>query len=129
MEWAQEAAILAGWIGMLLGVVSGAVIGLFFHREEWMGGYSSFRRRLTRLGHIAFFGLGFLNLFYGLTINAHPIAEGAARWGAIMLITGLSTMSLCCFLTAWRKVPFRHFFFIPVLSTGAGIVILLVNWS
>ena len=46
-----------------------------------------------------------------------------------MLITGLSTMSLCCFLTAWRKVPFRHFFFIPVVSTGAGIVILLVNWN
>ena len=31
-----------------------------------MGGYGSFRRRLTRLGHIAFFGLGFVNLFYGL---------------------------------------------------------------
>ena len=26
------------WIGMLLGVVSGAIIGLFFHREDWMGG-------------------------------------------------------------------------------------------
>ena len=114
---------------MLFGVVSGAAIGLFFHREEWMGGYGSFRRRLTRLGHIAFFGLGFVNLFYGLTITAHPISDGAAKLAAISLITGLSTMSLCCFLTAWRKHPFRHFFFIPVCSTGAGIVILLLNWG
>ena len=41
--------IEAGWLGMFLGVVSGAVIGMFFHREDWMGGYDSYRRRLTRL--------------------------------------------------------------------------------
>lgn len=129
MEWANEAALLAGWIGMLMGVVSGAVIGLFFHREDWMGGYGSFRRRLTRLGHIAFFGLGFLNLLYGLTIHAHPIADGAASFAALMLIAGLSTMSLTCFLTAWRKTPFRHFFFIPVGTTSAGILTLLISWN
>lgn len=129
MEWANEAALLAGWIGMLMGVVSGAVIGLFFHREDWMGGYGSFRRRLTRLGHIAFFGLGFLNLLYGLTIRAHPIADGAASFAALMLIAGLSTMSLTCFLTAWRKTPFRHFFFIPVGTTSAGILTLLISWN
>ena len=55
------------WIGMLLGVVSGAIIGLFFHREDWMGGYNSFRRRLTRLGHISFFGLAFVNMGFALT--------------------------------------------------------------
>ncbi len=31
-----------GWIGMLLGVLSGAAIGLFFHREDWMGGITAF---------------------------------------------------------------------------------------
>ncbi len=129
MDWAIDAALLAGWAGMLLGVLSGAVIGLYFHREGWMGGYGSFRRRMTRLGHIAFFGLGFLNLLYGLTIDAHPIADGAARLAATLLVAGLSTMSLCCFLTAWRKEPFRHFFFIPVGTTGAGIAILLLNWN
>jgi hypothetical protein len=129
MEWAKEAALLAGWIGMLLGVVSGAIIGLFFHKEEWMGGYSSFRRRLTRLGHIAFFGLGFVTLFYAFTIHAHPIADGAARLASILFIAGLCTMSPCCFLTAWKKVPFRHFFFIPVSTVGGGIIVLLSNWN
>ena len=129
MEGAKEVALLTGWIGMLLGVVSGAVIGLFFHREDWMGGYGSFRRRMTRLGHIAFFGIGFLNLLFGLTIHAHPIADTPARVGAVALVVALSTMSLCCFLTAWRKEPFRHFFFIPVISAGTGIGALLLNWG
>ncbi len=37
------------WIGMLLGVLSGALTGLFFHREDWMGGYNSFLKRLPSL--------------------------------------------------------------------------------
>jgi hypothetical protein len=37
------------WAGMLAGVLSGAIIGLFFAREDFMGGYQSWRRRLTRL--------------------------------------------------------------------------------
>ncbi|MFT4547133.1 MAG: hypothetical protein ACI8XO_002319 [Verrucomicrobiales bacterium] len=27
-----------GWVGMLLGVVSGVIIGMFFHCDDWMGG-------------------------------------------------------------------------------------------
>src|SRR5206468_12363049 len=49
--------LLAAWSGILLGFISGLVFGLFFHREGWLGGYSSFKRRLYRLGHISFFGL------------------------------------------------------------------------
>jgi hypothetical protein len=65
--------LIAGWLGMLAGVLSGAVLGLFFHREDWMGGYGSYRRRLARLGHIAFFGLGFLNLIFAASIVQLPL--------------------------------------------------------
>ena len=37
--------VLAGWIGMLCGLMFGAVIGLYFHEEAFAGGYGSFRRR------------------------------------------------------------------------------------
>lgn len=46
--------LVGGWLGMLAGVLSGALVGLFFYRDDWMGGYDSWRRRLTRLGHISF---------------------------------------------------------------------------
>ncbi len=117
----------ASWIGMLLGVISGAIIGLFFHREEWMGGYQSFRRRLTRLGHISFFGLAFVNIAFAVTHHILTIEAPWATWAAWSFIVGAAAMPTCCFLTAWRK-PFRHFFFIPVGGVLFGIVFTLFGW-
>jgi hypothetical protein len=118
--------LLAGWVGMLAGVVSGAVLGLFFHDEKWMGGYTSYRRRLARLGHIAFFGLGFLNLIFAATAAQFSLAGHNLSIASWALILGAATMPLCCFLSAWRK-PLRHLFPIPVLSVTAGILAILIG--
>lgn len=118
--------LIGGWLGMLAGVLSGAVIGLFFHRDDWMGGYGSHRRRLTRLGHIAFFGLGFVNLLFATTsaqLSLHGVSLAIASQA---LIIGAVTMPVCCFLTAWRK-PFRNLFPIPVLAVMAGILAILIG--
>ena len=115
------------WTGMLLGVVSGAIIGLFFHRDDWMGGYISFRRRLTRLGHISFFGLGFINFFFAITHQIVGLEFPWATWAAWAFVIGAATMPACCFLSAWRK-PFRHLFFIPVTAVSAGILATLISW-
>lgn len=118
--------LMGGWVGMLAGVLSGAVIGLFFHREDWMGGYDSYRRRLTRLGHISFFGLGFLNLFFAMTVRDLDLAGSWLAVGSWALMLGAVTMPLCCFLSAWRK-PWRHLFPVPVLAVTAGIVSILLG--
>jgi hypothetical protein len=118
--------LLAGWLGMLAGVVSGAVLGLFFHDEKWMGGYTSYRRRLARLGHIAFFGLGFLNLIFAATAAQFSLAGHNLSIASWALILGAGTMPLCCFLSAWRK-PLRHLFPIPVLSITTGILAILIG--
>jgi hypothetical protein len=113
--------IIAGWIGMLLGVISGAIIGMFFHRKDWMGGYGSYRRRLTRLGHISFFGLAFVNFCFAFT--QHVMALGAP-WSSVAMtafIIGAASMPACCFLSAWRK-PFRHLFFVPVGGVLLGVI-------
>ena len=120
--------LLAGWLGMLGGVASGAVIGLFFHREDWMGGYTSYRRRMTRLGHISFFGLGFLNMMFALTASLVALPPTALRLASLGLILGAVTMPACCFLSAWRE-PFRHLFPIPVAGLSTGIVALLAGWG
>jgi len=41
-----------GWIAFLLGGLAGAIPGLFFHHPDWLGGYSSWRRRMIRLDHL-----------------------------------------------------------------------------
>jgi hypothetical protein len=119
--------LFVGWVGMLGGVVSGALIGLFFHNDTWMGGYGSFRRRLMRLGHISFFGLGFLNLLFALSADKLNLAAPYLPVASTALVVGAVTMPVCCFLSAWRK-PFRHLFPVPVTAVLVGIVSLLMGW-
>ena len=131
MNMAMEIAnlnLLAGWIGMLAGVVSGAIIGLFFHQEGWMGGYSSFQRRITRLGHISFWGLGFINVMFALSARAVELPLVSMRIASLGFILGLLTMPLCCFLTAWRE-SFRFLFPVPVICVLLGIVSILIGWG
>ena len=116
------------WSGMLAGVLSGALIGLYFHREDWMGGYDSFRRRLTRLGHISFFGLGFINFLFAVTHHVVHLTASYALLAAWAFAVGAITMPACCFLSAWRK-PLRRLFPIPVTAVATGIVCTLLGWS
>jgi hypothetical protein len=126
VNFVTRAMLLAGWSGMLGGVISGAALGLFFHREDWMGGYGSFRRRLARLGHISFFGLGFLNLLLAFTNQLVGLPERPAEIAAGSLILGAAAMPTCCFLAAWRP-SFRHLFAVPVAGVFIGIVATLVG--
>ncbi|MEI6491512.1 MAG: hypothetical protein WCO94_03105 [Verrucomicrobiota bacterium] len=112
----------AGWWLILASFATGAAIGLGFHREDFLGGYGSFRRRLVRLGHIALAALGGLNVLYGLApvpVNAVP------GW---LLLAGGIAMPVVCFLSAWRD-GFRHLFFIPVvlLLSGVGLIIYFTH--
>lgn len=108
----------AGWWLILAAFVTGALLGLGFHREDFLGGYGSFRRRLARLGHIALAALGGLNVLYGLA----PVpADSLPGW---LLLAGGIAMPAVCFLSAW-KTCFRHLFFIPVLLLMSGVVLIL----
>ena len=118
--------LLAAWIGFLCGALSGAISGLFFHRDDWLGGYGSYPRRLLRLGHISFFGLGFLNALFALTVSATNLPEFAGRLASLGLLTGAITMPLCCFAAAWRK-RLRFLFPIPVASLLGGISLVILT--
>lgn len=112
------------WAGMAMGVLSGALIGMFFAREDLMGGYNSWRRRLTRLGHISFFGLALVNATFVLTRMLVPVDPGMARLAAMCFLVGAASMPTVCFLSAWKQ-PFRHLFFVPVGGVAIGIFVVL----
>jgi hypothetical protein len=119
----HEINLLAGWMLVLAAFVSGAGVGLGFHRPKFLGGYGSLRRRMVRLGHIAFAALGMINVLYGLT--PFPAAgTTVAGVASIGLIVGGVAMPAVCFLTAWRE-PFRHLFFIPVASLVIAVGAIL----
>jgi hypothetical protein len=115
-----------GWLGMLMGVCSGAIVGLFFYRDDFMGGYVAFRRRMVRLAHISFFGIGFLNILFALSVREMALGKGAVRAASVGLILGAITMPSVCLLTAWRSV-FRHLFAVPVLAVALAVVIVCLR--
>jgi hypothetical protein len=114
---------IGGWGLIGLAFVTGAIIGLGFHRDEFLGGYGSFRRRIIRLGHIALAALGLMNVVYGV---AH---WPTGRWGelaSIALLAGGIAMPVVCFLTGWRA-GFRQLFFIPVVLLLSAVVFILIG--
>ena len=103
-----------GWIAILIGLAAGTIMGLFFHRDDWLGGYASWRRRMIRLGHVSFFGTGLLNLAFVFSVE-HLRLGTLPLVPSIAFVIGAIAMPTVCFLSAWRA-PFRHLFFIPVVS-------------
>ena len=117
------------WGLMLAGMLAGAVIGLSFHKQDWLGGYAAWPRRMVRLGHIAFFGTGMLNLGFALSLpHIDPTGDGGLLLTAtsILLIVGAATMPTVCFACAWRK-PLRNLFFIPAASLIGAVTALLLR--
>jgi len=115
--------LLLAWLWILLGFASGFALGLRFHEENWLGGYASHKRRLYRLAHISFFGLGFANLMFYLTARNFPAASlnGLASCG---FIAGAISMPVCCIIMA-HQPKWRALFLIPVLCLiTAGTITL-----
>ena len=121
----SELNLYAAWGGVLLGFLAGMIQGLFFHDENWFGGYSSWRRRLTRLGHISFFGIAIVNFAYFFSIRVGAMPDPGS-WPAILLIVGAVTMPLVCYVSAFRK-PLRHLFAVPVVALIGSLVIFFLK--
>ena len=112
--------LYAAWVGILIGCIAGAIPGLFFHRETWLGGYASWRRRLIRLGHISFFGLGLINLSFALTVRSLGLQESTVVFSSVLLLCGAVLMPTVCYLSAWKS-GFRNLFFLPAGSMILGL--------
>ena len=119
-----DANLVFSWTWILLGFISGLAMGLFFHRENWLGGYTSFRRRLYRLGHISFFGLGAVNLMFYLTARFALQPSTMRDYASMAFIVGGITMPLVCLIVAHRQ-NWRNLFAVPVLSLVAAGVLTL----
>jgi hypothetical protein len=117
------------WGWMLTGMIVGAVIGLFFHRRDWLGGFDAWPRRMVRLAHIAFLGTGLLNLGFALSlplIDSGPDADRLLPIVGVLLIVGAVSMPTVCLLAAWRQ-PMRHLFFIPAGSLVVAVSLFLLR--
>jgi hypothetical protein len=112
------------WIG--LGVLSGAVLGMFFRRQDFLGGFDAWPRRMVRLGHIAFFGTGLLCLHLAGTLARHdfPALLGSLVVAG-MLVGAVGMPTLCLLAAAFpRAAPL---FVVPVLGMGVSVTCVYVH--
>lgn len=112
-----------GWLWITLGLISGTLMGLYFHRDDWLGGYDSWRRRLIRLGHIATIALGAMNVLFSLAAPHASLKGWELALTSWSFVVGAVAMPLVCGLAAWHK-PMRHLFFIPVASLLCAAITL-----
>ena len=122
----SNANLALAWLWLLLGFFSGMMLGLCFHRENWLGGYGSLPRRLYRLAHISFFGLGAVNLLFCLTVRSFSLAGQSIRAASLAFIVGAAAMPVCCVLMAHFPRA-RLLFAVPVISLITGGVLTLLE--
>ena len=116
-----------GWGMIAAGFAAGAVIGLGFHRDDFLGGYASFRRRLLRLGHVALVALGLFNIIFSLTMPQVAYSNGdVAKAASLCWLAGGTVMPSVCFLTAWRPA-FKAVFAAPVCLLIAAAVLTAIE--
>jgi hypothetical protein len=118
--------LFLAWTWMLLAFTSGMVLGLFFHRETWLGGYGSFKRRMYRLAHISFFGTGAINLLFYLTAQNFSSTASLAGLASWLFVVGAISMPLCCVVMA-RCPRATMIFAVPVSSLMAGAIVILLE--
>lgn len=118
--------LIFGWVWILFGFISGALIGMFFHKENWLGGYGSHCRRFVRLGHISFLGLGILNILYGFTAQGLHGPTGLLLVISWCFVLGGISMPVACGLMAIKGHlrPF-YIFFTPVTFLMTGTLLVL----
>ena len=118
--------LILAWLWILLGFTSGMVLGMFFHGENWLGGYGSFKRRMYRLGHISFFGLGAVNLLFCLTVQNFSLDGPLIHFASLAFVIGAIAMPVCCVVMA--HFPKAHLIFaVPVVSLIAGGILTLME--
>lgn len=116
-----------GFTSLLIGVASGMIIGLWSFGgplpvPDGIGEYSDLPRRFLRLGHIAFFGLGLINL--AIAGHCGCLNFGlAARQRSLTLINlgnvGLPPLLLAA---AWQPV-LLYLMPVPVLCVFAALAL------
>lgn len=115
---------ICGWLFVLAGLGMGLVMGLKFQREEWLGGYGAFPRRMVRLAHVALVALGMINIQFAQSAAQLHLGPGLASAASLAFIAAAVLMPACCLLLAARR---KHFevFAAPIVCLATGLILTI----
>ena len=116
---------------MSVGALTGMVMGLWSFDGPvpvpgWLGDYGSTARRLVRLGHIACFGIGILNLLLVAEVAKRSSRTLAVRWASRCMNLGNIGLPLALFAAAVVP-PLKYAMAVP--ATAVTVALMLVAWE
>jgi hypothetical protein len=122
-EWNRR----VGWVSTCLGAASGVIMGLWsfdgpFPIPGLLGEYDQTARRLARLGHIAFFGLGILNLLMVVELRRSPLGLWGRRTASWAMNFGNVFLPLTLFAAAAYR-PLKYCMSAPALAVFLALVV------
>ncbi len=120
-----------GWCCAVMGALSGLVMGLWSFdgpvaTPGWLGDYGATPRRLARLGHIAFFGLGMLNLLLARELGQTSLGGMGRRVASWAMNFGNVWLPVALFAAAWWA-PLKYLF--PGPARGVGVALGLAAFG
>lgn len=120
-----------GWASAALGGLTGLVLGLWsfdgpFPTPAFLGEYGDTSRRLARLGHIAFFGLGILNLLLAGELERGRLGRSAGRLASWTMNFGNVFLPLTLFAASVFH-PAKYLMSLPASSVTVAMVV--VAWG
>ncbi len=126
-EWNRR----VGWLSIAAGIGSGLVLGMWsfdgpMDVPAWLGDYSSTGRRLVRLGHIAFVGLGVIDVLLAREMPRLVLSEARRRVAAGAMIFGNVFLPLVLVAAGpWRPVKWL----LPVPAVAVFVAISVMAWG
>jgi hypothetical protein len=119
------------WMSLALGAGTGVLMGLWSFDgpaavPAWLGDYGDTGRRLARLGHIAFFGLGLINLALAGALPRLALGPGALRAAAGLMNFGNAFLPLTLFAAAAYR-PLKYLMTLP--ACAVLVALILAAWG
>lgn len=119
--------VAIGWTSLVAGALTGLVLGLWsfagpFPVPDWIGAYDDLSRRLLRLGHIAFFGLGILNIMLARHLGRPRARAPGARLALGAMNFGNVALPLTLIAAAIHE-PLKYLMTLPALAVTLALVV------
>ena len=130
MEAPQTAALTnlaVGWGSMAIGALTGLVLGLWSFGgpvsvPDLLGEYDTLPRRLMRLGHIAFFGLGILNILMAVHLGRLRSVDSHAKLALSAMNFGNIFLPLTLISAAFFE-PLKYLMSLPATAVAVALII------
>ena len=119
--------VLVGWCSLVVGAAVGMVMAFWSFDgpvpvPEWIGSYDTLSRRLLRLGHIAFFGLGILNILLAQHLPQFDLGIREKRLAALCMNIGNIFLPLALIAASiWH--PLKYVTSLPATSVFIALAI------